>query len=512
MSGVTLLAAQAVPAQLLVRVGLEFQVNAYTTGNQSAPAAASNGPGFVLVWSSSRDGSSQGIFGQRFSSGGTGGGEFQINTYTEGDQNNPRVAADSVGNFVVIWQSTGQDGDNAGIFGHRFDSTGAPLGGEFQVNSFTVGYQGAMHVAAGADGNFVVVWSSYAQDDFFSGSFGRRFSSTGVPQATEFQVNASTTSSEYAGAVGVQSDGHFVVTWASAVVGGGGLELFARRFDSAGTPQGVFQVNSHTSSSQYDSRIAIAADGDFVIAWVSPEQDGDFNGVFGQRFASGGNAVGGEFQINRQTDGSQYDPAIAVGADGDFVAVWRGDGDGSGNAVLARRIDLSGVLQGGDLLVNTYAPGHQIQPEVAAIGSAEFVVTWRSQNQDGDYNGVFAQRLAVLPLATLDVDGNGVNEPLTDGLLVLRARFGFSGFALTLGAVGANCTRCDSATILSYLNGLGLTLDIDDDAALQPLTDGLLILRFLFGFTGTTLTGGAVDPDCGRCDAATIVPYLQTLD
>jgi hypothetical protein len=113
---------------------------------------------------------------------------------------------------------------------------------------------------------------------------------------------------------------------------------------------------------------------------------------------------------------------------------------------------------------------------------------------------------------TLDVDGNGVNEPLTDGLLVLRARFGFSGFSLTIGAVGANCTRCDSATILSYLTGLGLTLDIDDDGTVQALTDALLILRFLFGFTGTALTFGAVDPDCGRCDAAAILPYLQTLD
>ena len=134
-----------------------------------------------------------------------------------------------------------------------------------------------------------------------------------------------------------------------------------------------------------------------MIAWVSPGQDGDFNGVFGRRFASGGNAVGGEFQINRQTDGFQDDPAIAVDADGDFVAVWRGEGDGSGDAALARRIDLSGVLQGGDLLVNTYTPGNQRQPEVAAIGSTEFVVTWRSANQDGDYNGIFAQRLAVVP-------------------------------------------------------------------------------------------------------------------
>jgi hypothetical protein len=68
--------------------------------------------------------------------------------------------------------------------------------------------------------------------------------------------------------------------------------------------------------------------------------------------------------------------------------------------------------------------------------------------------------------------------------------------------------------VTGYLNGLGLVLDIDNSGApLDPLTDGLLVLRLLFGFTGPTLTNGAVAPDCVvRCDAATILPYLQGLD
>ena len=57
-----------------------------------------------------------------------------------------------------------------------------------------------------------------------------------------------------------------------------------------------------------------------------------------------------------------------------------------------------------------------------------------------------------------------------------------------------------------------MTLNIDGNPLLDPLTDGLLVLRYLFGFTGTTLTNGAVGANCTRCDAATIVPYLQTLD
>ena len=55
-------------------------------------------------------------------------------------------------------------------------------------------------------------------------------------------------------------------------------------------------------------------------------------------------------------------------------------------------------------------------------------------------------------------------------------------------------------------------LDIDGNGLVGPLTDGLLVLRFLFGFTGTTLTAGAVDTGgCTRCNADAILPYLQTL-
>ena len=55
-------------------------------------------------------------------------------------------------------------------------------------------------------------------------------------------------------------------------------------------------------------------------------------------------------------------------------------------------------------------------------------------------------------------------------------------------------------------------LDIDDNGTLDPLTDGVLVLRFMFGFTGTTLTNGALGACSARCDATAILPYLQTLD
>ena len=53
---------------------------------------------------------------------------------------------------------------------------------------------------------------------------------------------------------------------------------------------------------------------------------------------------------------------------------------------------------------------------------------------------------------TLDIDGNGVIDALTDGLLSLRAQFGLKGTAVTTGAIGAGATRTTWAQIRVYLN------------------------------------------------------------
>lgn len=116
-------------------------------------------------------------------------------------------------------------------------------------------------------------------------------------------------------------------------------------------------------------------------------------------------------------------------------------------------------------------------------------------------------------VAPLDVDGNGVAEALKDGLLVLRYLFGFESEALVAGAVDpADCDRCDAAAIVPVLEALeDPHLDVDDNGAAEALKDGLLILRYLFGFTDEVLVSGAVGDGCERCTAGEIEAYVASL-
>ena len=113
----------------------------------------------------------------------------------------------------------------------------------------------------------------------------------------------------------------------------------------------------------------------------------------------------------------------------------------------------------------------------------------------------------------LDVDYDGQASALGDGMLIHRWLFGFRGSALTNDAVDtALCVRCPAETIDIHLSAIAKLLDADGDGAAEPLTDGMVIFRWLFGFRGDTLVAGAVDTaHCTRCDAPAIEAYLATL-
>jgi hypothetical protein len=110
---------------------------------------------------------------------------------------------------------------------------------------------------------------------------------------------------------------------------------------------------------------------------------------------------------------------------------------------------------------------------------------------------------------SFDVDESMKAQPLTDGLLVIRHLFGFSGDSLTSGAVSGDASRDDSDSIAGYLTDADSQLDIDGDGESKPLTDGLLLIRFLFGFSGDSLISGAIGDGAERDTAEEVEAYIK---
>lgn len=108
-----------------------------------------------------------------------------------------------------------------------------------------------------------------------------------------------------------------------------------------------------------------------------------------------------------------------------------------------------------------------------------------------------------------DIDGDGEKLALTDGLLSIRYLFGFRDAALVDSALGNGATRTSSTQIKNYLDDSSCQIDIDGNGATEPLTDGLLLIRFLFGFTGNSLINGAIGTGATRSSAAEIEAFIE---
>jgi hypothetical protein len=390
-AGVALIAAAiADGAVAQVTAGGEFQVNSYTPGDQAYPAVCADGQGrFVAVWESrGQDGSGNAVRGQRYDRDGAPlGSELAINTYTPDHQQSAAVACSPAGDFVVVWESRGQDGDDYGIIGRRFDSSGSARGAEFQINSTTVDRQRAAVACSDAAGNFVVVWQSYDQDGDGYGIFGQRFDSAGARRGSEFQVNTATEYSQENPAVACNAAGDFVVVWESGEQDGDGYGVFGQRVDHNGDQVGSeFRVNTDTTGGQQRPAIASSDAGGFVVVWESyDDQDGDSYGVFGQRYTSTGAPSGTEFLVNTFTMFSQQKPAIGTDPHGDFTVAWSSNRDGDGNGVFARHFASSGVPAGtAEFQVNSYTLGDQgalsDQGHVIGVAAANgsFLILWQS--------------------------------------------------------------------------------------------------------------------------------------
>jgi hypothetical protein len=413
----------------------ELQVNVYTTNMQRPLGVARWGDGdFVVAWWSENDPGGLGdetIEVRRFDSSGRPlGDQFQINTVTSRVWYGGSISADLQGNFVVVWESLGSVGSDLdwSIQARRYRSNGYPLDpAEFQVNTYTVSAQVRPRVAHDAAGNFVVVWYGVG-DGSWTGIWGRRFRADGTPlDASDFVVNSYSYFYQWDPVVAAAPAGEFVVAWTSYY--GAGTDPFysiqARRFGADGTPLDAseFQVNTYTTSYQEHPAVAIAPNGDFIVAWDSLRSGGSdpSDSIQARRFRWNGTPRdASDHQVNVFTTGSQRWPRVATNAEGDYVVVWHSqfsqDGDPFYSGQMRRYREDGTEVDVREFQVNTYTTGFQDFPMVAAVPEGDFVVSWESDGSAGsdtDSTSIQARRFGRPAISITSIPGDAF-EPGCD--------------------------------------------------------------------------------------------------
>jgi len=233
------------------------------------------------------------------------GVEFLVNSTSQEEQIFPAIAMDDEGNSVVVWQSP--DGSGYGIFAQMYDSSGTPVGTEFQVSETIDGDQTmpavAMSNVTGSNGGFVVAWQTIEIADPYDivyQVYTRRFSATGSPINEDRQMNSFDSVPATNPAVAMSPDGSFVVVWeggASETTGGVLADVYTASTDGYA---GEFLAPSATTRQAIQPTVAMNAEGDFVVAWHCDNfgDDLDKRDIIARLFKAPAEPTTTDFRVN----------------------------------------------------------------------------------------------------------------------------------------------------------------------------------------------------------------------
>src|SRR6185437_5857140 len=404
----TLLAGQVVAGH--TNGAGQFKVNSdQSIGFRPAITQLADG-GFLVTYNdTSRKGDdpTEGIRAQRFDANGNlvdvhGNavsptdplhGQFLVNSTLNRDQQNSSVTSLGGGGWVVVWEDQVTSTDS-NVNAQVYDAAGNKVGGQFLVNQVTDGAQDNRAVAALGNGNFVITWddASASSDGSASAIKARIFDASGNPVGDEFVVNSVTAGNQQFPTVAALApssllpQGGFIETWFDASTNAAKAKIFDL---NGNTVKDEFTVsdnqtgrNNQAGNQQIASVVTQLANGNILVAWRDASGlGGDPNGgLDGQILGPDGSRIGGEFLINTAQPGTQKQLTITALANGDFVAVWTDPsgvgGDASADAIKAQVFSANGTKLGGEILVNTFTAGDQINPAVTAVGPNGFIIAW----------------------------------------------------------------------------------------------------------------------------------------
>ena len=335
-----------------------------------------------------------------------------VNTTTRKVQRDVAVASDGDGNSIFVWASKRQDGSSWGIFGQRYDQNGSKTGGEFQINQTTRHAQRQPTVAMWEDGSFVVGWSSLGQDGAGWGVFGRFFAPDGTPQGNEFRVNTHTRGNQWRPSVAVMDAGDAIegddqaayFAWAGRGPGDHKGVFWTSVEVGANVPAGDSLANATTRALQTNPSIDVSDGGLVAIAWQG-RGSGDRRGIFMDLFGPNRNSLLGETLVNNPTHSAERTPSLAFAPRGSLAGdqlgiAWQTRAGEPGSGVRARnysimpRLDSGGlfdVTSGREIQVNETTRGAQKQPALAYLNDSSFLVAWFGRGP-GDHKGVFSRQ------------------------------------------------------------------------------------------------------------------------
>lgn len=323
-----------------------------------------------------------------------------VNPVSDGHQRNPRLASDTAGNWIAVWEDDRNENDTYQLRARGFDRDGCQQFAEITVNTSSTGNQIAPAIAADPTGRFVIVWQDDGGDDKYQIKM-RGFNADGTERFPQQTVNEVAGGQQILPAIAMNETGDFVVTWQDDIGNDGKYQIKARRFNVAGSPKGgQFTVNTVADGQQRRPAIAMSRAGDFVIVWEDDAGNDGWYQVKARGFRADGSQRFAQRTVNESSTGQQLKPVVAMASDATFVVAWEDSGRDSYYQIKARGFSAAGVARYGNKTINASSGGQQRRPSIAMDAyddgptRGRFIVTWEDDLNDNNTYQVKARGFA----------------------------------------------------------------------------------------------------------------------
>ena len=475
--------------------------------------AVNGGQTYLITITSKDRARGSGTLTVDFAPDSSGTGEFVVNSTVSEDQSTPRVAMNSNGRSVVVWNRDAPQGasefDND-IYFQIFQENGTPLGTEIRANASDGQVdQFSQDVGIASDGTLWISWFDPSQNQVIirkfnsngsaltgeinagfgnahdsriavqpSGSFlvlasdgdrilARTFSSNGVATSP-----LRTTDDPPGGddvldtAISVGANGGYVASWTREASTYG---IIAQRLDATANKTGTEVQVFSSANHQLNSAISANSSDSFAVSFYQNDVDGTGRNIYLAVFDSSNQPIGSVVRANEYVSGSQEYPSVQIKEDGSSVVSWTSGQDGSGKGIYFRQYDaFNNPFLSSETQLNEYTDNDQERAFFAGNGNDTFMAVWESYGQDGSVDGVVGHRLSLpTPDPAPQISVQETVGDTNDGLLPF-GRFTINDSDPNEMFEIENTGSAELTGQLSFVNGSVFSIVGSSSFALQP--------------------------------------------
>lgn len=391
-------------------------------GGDSAPAVASDGSDYLVVWKEATDDISAATVS--LSSGGTSvSSPFGVSTVS-GTQESPEVTYGQ-SNYLVVWtdQRNASRGDDQTIFATRVDSSGNILDGSGFAVSDAAGYDESLPGVAFDGTNFVVSWYLDAAGQDIDPIYSARVSTSPTIQDPDGILMNPRDNRQLD--IALASDGsQYYAVWADNRNPRDAEGIYGLRLDQSGTPKST-TATKIADESAFEGEPKVATNGsNFMVAWEAGQDDE----LHAKRIDTANGSVLDATPVT-VTSSLHFFGALDVASNGtDYLVAWQDDRNGNPD-IYAARVEGSGAVQdAGGIEVAARSDDHE-RPAVASDGT-DYLVVWDDDRDNPLDPDLFGARIRASNGAVLDTpDGFAISQAANNQERV-DVTFGSSNYRL----------------------------------------------------------------------------------